>query len=113
MCCFVGFDYASEEYERLITISNMRDYYTHIKGNGEDKVTLMVYMVGSDLESDGGAASEDIAEMAAANADNINITLQTGGAAEWENASISDGKTERHIIKNGELQNWRTWVKHK
>ena len=43
--------------------------------------------------------------MTAANADNINITLQTGGAAEWENASISDGKTERHIIKNGELQN--------
>ena len=83
----------------------MRDYYTHIKGDGEDKVTLMVYMVGSDLESDGGAASEDIAEMTAANADNINITLQTGGAAAWENASISDGKTERHIIKNGELQN--------
>lgn len=96
----------SEEYETVnYDIPNMRDYYTHIKGNGEDKVTLMVYMVGSDLESDGGAASEDIAEMAAANADNINITLQTGGAAEWENASISDGKTERHIIKNGELQN--------
>ena len=83
----------------------MRDYYTHIKGNGEDKVTLMVYMVGSDLESDGGAASEDIAEMAAANADNINITLQTGGAAEWKKCKISDEKTERHIIKNGELQN--------
>ena len=96
----------SEEYETVnYDIPNMRDYYTHIKGNGEDKVTLMVYMVGSDLESDGGAASEDIAEMTAANADNINITLQTGGAAAWENASISDGKTERHIIKNGELQN--------
>ncbi len=96
----------SEEYETVnYDIPNMCDYYTHIKGNGEDKVTLMVYMVGSDLESDGGAASEDIAEMTAANADNINITLQTGGAAAWENASISDGKTERHIIKNGELQN--------
>ena len=96
----------SEEYETVnYDIPNMRDYYTHIKGDGEDKVTLMVYMVGSDLESDGGAASEDIAEMTAANADNINITLQTGGAAAWENASISDGKTERHIIKNGELQN--------
>ena len=81
----------SEEYETVnYDIPNMRDYYTHIKGDGEDKVTLMVYMVGSDLESDGGAASEDIAEMTAANADNINITLQTGGAAEWENASISD-----------------------
>ena len=54
----------SEEYETVnYDIPNMRDYYTHIKGNGEDKVTLMVYMVGSDLESDGGAASEDIAEM--------------------------------------------------
>ena len=57
----------SEEYETVnYDIPNMCDYYTHIKGNGEDKVTLMVYMVGSDLESDGGAAA-------------------------WENASISDG----------------------
>lgn len=36
----------SEEYETVnYDIPNMRDYYTHIKGDGEDKVTLMVYMV--------------------------------------------------------------------
>ena len=32
----------SEEYETVnYDIPNMCDYYTHIKGNGEDKVTLM------------------------------------------------------------------------
>ena len=35
----------SEEYETVnYDIPNMRDYYTHIKGDGEDKVTLMVYI---------------------------------------------------------------------
>ena len=29
-------------------------------GNGEDQVTVMVYLCGSDLESDGGAATADI-----------------------------------------------------
>ena len=47
--------------------------------------TLMVYMVGSDLESKTMAASNDIAEMldSGYNADKINIVLCTGGSKMW------------------------------
>ena len=47
--------------------------------------TLMVYMVGSDLETYGYYATEDIIEMMVAaspeNGRNVNIVIQTGGAA--------------------------------
>ena len=43
-----------------LKIDGLRDYYTQLKGGGEDTATVMVYMIGSDLETDGGAASADI-----------------------------------------------------
>ncbi len=47
---------------------------------------LMVYMIGSDLESMGGSASEDIMEMLKAQrSDRLKIVLQTGGALAWQN----------------------------
>ena len=47
---------------------------------------LMVYMIGSDLESMGGSASEDIMEMLKAQrSDRLKIVLQTGGASAWQN----------------------------
>ncbi|MCQ2555695.1 MAG: peptidase C11, partial [Clostridia bacterium] len=45
---------------------NARAKYTKIKGNGKDTVTILVYMCGTDLESNGGMASYDLQEMAAA-----------------------------------------------
>ena len=58
-----------------LKIDGLRDYYTQLKGGGEDTATVMVYMIGSDLETDGGAASADIEEMLEAGADNINIVI--------------------------------------
>ena len=53
---------------KLITTvaDGSRDKYTNIKGDGTDKVTIMVYMCGTDLESKYGMASNDLAEMAKA-----------------------------------------------
>lgn len=47
--------------------------------------TVMVYMVGSNLESEGMAASNDILEMIDSGADlsRINVILYTGGSAGW------------------------------
>lgn len=45
------------------------------------KTTLLVYMIGSDLESRGGEATANIAEMMRVGSTNeVNIVLQTGGA---------------------------------
>lgn len=87
-----------------LKIDGLRDYYTQLKGGGEDTATVMVYMIGSDLETDGGAASADIEEMLEAGADNINIVIQTGGAAEWADERIGDGVTQRHAVRNGQIE---------
>lgn len=87
-------------------IENLRAHYTTIKGNGEDVVTIMIYMIGSDLEADGlGYASADIEEMLEANiGENVNLILQTGGATSWKNTNIKGGTCQRFIIKNGQLE---------
>ena len=57
----------------------------------EADYTLLVYMVGSDLESDDAAASADLEEMLAVQeGSNVNVIVQTGGAASWEREEISD-----------------------
>ena len=71
----------------------------------EDAFTLYVYMVGSDLESFGGAASHDIQEMlAAAAGDRVRIVLMTGGAKHWELGEISPDSCGIYEISGGELK---------
>jgi hypothetical protein len=101
ICIFADED--SEYKTTNLNIPDLRDYYTQLKGDGTDTATVMVYMIGSDLETEDGAASSDIQEMLDARADNINIVIQTGGAEEWENENIGDGVTERHAVVNGNL----------
>ncbi|WP_029201749.1 clostripain-related cysteine peptidase [Oribacterium sp. NK2B42] len=65
--------------------------------------TLMVYMIGSDLESMGGSATADIKEMLAAQkSGNLNIVLQTGGASAWESELTGKDNTCRRFVLNGE-----------
>lgn len=53
--------------------------------------TIMIYMVGSDLESEYGNASIDLQEMQEAMPDteNNNILVYTGGASEWQTTGIT------------------------
>jgi len=68
-------------------------------GDGTDTVTVMVYMCGSDLESDGGAATADINEMLYANASKqVNVVIQTGGASEWQNNVIDADTCQRWLV---------------
>ena len=70
--------------------SGARDKYTKLIGNGSDKVTVMVYMCGTDLESNYGMATSDLNEMAyATHSDKVNIIVETGGAKQWQNSVIS------------------------
>lgn len=68
---------------------SQRSKRTEIKGDG-DQFTIMVYMCGTDLESNYGAATADILEMCEANLnDSVNILLYTGGTSQWQNNLIS------------------------
>lgn len=55
--------------------------------------TIMIYMVGSDLESKWGAASADIKEMVSAdvNLDDVNVIVYAGGTKKWRNDFENNG----------------------
>lgn len=72
---------------------------------GDESATVMVYIVGSDLESGGGCASDDIEEMLGARLrDEVNVVIQTGGARYWQNPQISGDSCQRFSIQDGELK---------
>ncbi|MBQ0035782.1 MAG: peptidase C11, partial [Firmicutes bacterium] len=76
-----------------------RDKFTKILGGGKDKATVMVYMIGTDLESSSAAGTYDINEMLKADLDgNINVILETGGCKKWQNNIISSNYIERYAI---------------
>lgn len=58
------------------------------------KRTIMIYMIGSDLESQYAAASSDIEEIKSSGIDfdDVNILIYTGGAKKWINGEIPDDK---------------------
>ena len=74
-----------------------------------DKYTLMVYMCGSNLESDsnGGLASMDIEEMrsVANQPDDINIIIETGGATKWHK-NVIGGNGVRQITYKDSDNHW-------
>ncbi len=81
----------------------VRDQFTKLKGNGNDVVTIMVYMCASNLESSDGMASEDIKEMMrATESEKLNIVIETGGSKKWFTPGISTNN-QRHIIRGGKL----------
>ncbi|HBP37461.1 MAG TPA: peptidase C11 [Clostridiales bacterium] len=72
---------------------------TKILGGGRDVFTIMVYMCGSDLETDAGMATADINEMLYADiGDNLNIIIETGGAKKWKNSVISNTTNQRYQV---------------
>ena len=77
---------------------------TVIKGNGQDTVTIMMYMCGADLESRGGMASKDLQEMLRANiGSNINLLVYTGGCRQWQNNVVSSKTNQIYQIKDGKM----------
>lgn len=97
----VTYDTNTDSEASSVAIKGVRDKYTSIKGNGEDEVTVMVYMIGTDLESQNGMATKDIYEMLYGNtSDNINIVLQTGGCKRWNNNLFSNSEVERWVINS-------------
>lgn len=78
--------------------NNFDDISQSTSGKPDDKsdYTVMVYMIGSDLESDAACATEDINEMIESGiGDNVTVVLQTGGTKEWHNNKVTGGETQR------------------
>ena len=88
------------------TASGIRDRYTAVAGGGNDVVTVMMYMCGTDLESKHGMATKDLNEMkSAALSDKVNVIVMTGGCSEWKTSDpkISNTTTQIYQVKGGKL----------
>ncbi|MCR4990221.1 MAG: peptidase C11 [Lachnospiraceae bacterium] len=85
--------------------SGAREKKTVIKGNGNDVVTIMVYMCGTDLESKHAMATKDMQEMLSANVgSNINLIIYTGGCKKWQNNVVSSSVNQIYQISNGQMR---------
>ena len=82
-----------------------REKYTAIAGGGKDKVTVMVYMCGADLESRGGMGTKDLQEMLnAALGSKIKLIVYTGGSTDWRNDKVSSRVNQIWQIDNGKMK---------
>lgn len=82
----------------------IRDPFVTLKGDNRDEVTIMIYMNGSNLESDHGMATEDLSEILNATlSENVNVVIQTGGTRKWKTKAIASDHSQRFIVENGAL----------
>ncbi len=98
---------SSTSYSKIDTsvASGSRAKYTKFVGNGNDTVTIMVYMCGTDLESKYGMASNDLGEMAAAQlSDKINLLVYTGGCSKWKTQGIDNKTNQIYQVVSGGLK---------
>lgn len=71
---------------------------------GEGTATVLIYIIGSDLESEGGCASEDIQEICRADlSEDVNVVIQTGGATAWSNRKIDAGTVQRFVVEDNDI----------
>jgi len=84
--------------------SAIREPFVTLKGDNQDTVTVMIYMNGSNLESDNGMATEDIREILKATlSENVNVIIQTGGTRRWKTKAIASDHSQRFLVENGAL----------
>lgn len=71
-----------------------------------DKWTVMLYLCGSDLESDESLATADITEILSVQnqPEDVNFIIQTGGSTKWNSKyNISSNKLGRYHVENNKL----------
>ncbi|MBP5554498.1 MAG: zinc-ribbon domain-containing protein [Lachnospiraceae bacterium] len=68
------------------------------------KQTIMLYIIGSNLESEAGLATDDLEEISRAKlTDDTNIIIQTGGCTNWDNSFCKDNEVQRFCYKDGKF----------
>ena len=71
----------------------------------EDTWLVYWYLCGTDLETQGGAASADFQEILNVKLpDNVKVLIQTGGTNQWQNNVVTSGAVERYLYDANGLQ---------
>ena len=83
----------SPETERPKPTVEFKDSY-----DKNDTWLVYWYVCGSNLESEGGAATADIEEMMNSKLPaNVKVLIQAGGSNQWHNAVVKSGRTNRFL----------------
>ena len=73
-------------------------------GTNAQSATVMIYMNGSDLETNAGEATTDIEEMISSGiGEKVNVIIQTMGTKEWQDYDISSKSAQTYKIEKGGL----------
>ena len=87
------------------------DLWQRVPMGVRDTWTVFVYLCGSNLESDGGAASADMEEMIEGSRySNVRFVVETGGSLGWnfnDGSTIPYDRNQRFVIQNGRWE--RVW----
>jgi hypothetical protein len=95
----VSGDPANNNISPMTGITGPRTRRTEILGGGRDVFTIMIYMCGTDLESQHGMGTADLNEMLHATiSDKVNIIVETGGTARWRNSVVKNNTNQRYQV---------------
>lgn len=68
------------------------------------KWSVFIYMCGTDLESGSGAATDNIIEaLEAYSVEDVNVIVQTGGTATWQNDYVDSEVIQRWSLTDGDM----------
>ena len=72
--------------------------------DGDVDWTVMIYLNGSNLESQNGEASRNLASLLNVQlAENVTVLVYTGGTAKWQNSSINASSNQIWLIQDRQL----------
>lgn len=96
-------DLLNQETIASMPVSREKYYPDH---TGDEKVVVMEYIIGSNLENGMGLASVNINQMkdATAKGDGVTFVLEAGGSLRWFTPGINDKTLGRYTVENGKLQ---------
>lgn len=98
-------DPANNNISPMTGITGPRTRRTEINGGGQDVFTIMIYMCGTDLESQYGMGTADLNEMLHATiSDQVNIIVETGGTASWRNSVVKNSTNQRFQVTSSGLR---------
>ena len=98
-------DYTTDDTTEMASDSSTEESTTEtpVASTGSKK-TIMMYIVGSNLESEYGAATDDINEILSADLDEeTNYLIYTGGSNGWYDSDIPDDANATFLVQDGEL----------
>ncbi len=71
---------------------------------GGDTWSVFLYMCGTDLESESGAATKNLQEiLSVSQSDKVQFIIETGGTAQWQTEGIGSDSLQRWELSDGSL----------